>query len=62
MGSASENSNPFRISPQFFRPHQSQETSDDSSTRETSGFNSPNRNPFHEDDSNWYVFKYANKI
>jgi hypothetical protein len=62
MGFASENSNPFRISPQSFGSLRSPEASDGGSTRDTPDFNSPNRNPFRQDDSIRYVFKYVYKM
>lgn len=62
MGSASENSNPFQFSPQSFGSYQSPEARDDGSTRDSFDSNSSNRNPFHQDDSSRYVFKYVNKM
>jgi len=62
VGSASENSNPFHNSPQSFGSYRSPEARDDGSTRDSSDSNSPNRNPFHRDNSNRYVFKYVNKM
>ena len=62
MGSASENSNPFLFSPQSFGSYQSPEAKDDGSTRDSSESDLPNRNPFHQDDSNRFVFKYVNKM
>jgi hypothetical protein len=62
MGSASENSNPFHFSPQSFGSYRSPEARDDGSTRDSSDSNSSNRNPFHQDDSSRYVFKYVNKM
>lgn len=49
MGSASGNSNPF--SPQSFSSYPSPEARDDGSTRDSFDSHSPNRNPFHQDDS-----------
>jgi len=60
MGSASGNSNPF--SPQSFGSYRSPEARDDVSTRDSSDSHSPNRNPFHQNDDNRYVFKYMNKM
>jgi hypothetical protein len=60
--SAGENSNPFSIMPQSCGSYQSPGANDDGSTRDMSDFNSPNRNPFHPDNSNRYVFKYVNKM
>ena len=60
MDSASGNSNTF--SPQSFGSYPSPEARDGGSTRDLSDSHSPDRNPFHQDDSNRYVFKYMNKM
>jgi hypothetical protein len=62
MGSASENSNPFHVNPQSFGSYRSPEARDDGSTRNSSDSNPSNRNPFHQDGSNQYVFKYVNEM
>ena len=62
MGFASENSNPFHSSSLSLHSYQSPEARDDGPTRDLLDFDSPNRNPFHQDDSNRYVFKYVNKM
>jgi hypothetical protein len=56
---ANENSNPFCINPPTFQSHG---TNDDGSIRESTDLNSPNTNPFDEEDSSsGYVPNYANK-
>lgn len=62
MGSASGNSNPSPFSPQSFGSYRSPEARDDGSTRDSSDSNSSNRNPFHQDGSNRYVYKYVNEM